>query len=586
MFRITRPMGAFGISMACGLCALMGAPAAAQTAPNPIVLYLGEGTGNAGDTVQVGVELGVGNTRPLAMVVWLFYDADKLAPDNDAFEFVAVDLEGQPILDEFGNTFTTRSAVRREQGLLNAGKQVDTESYPEGVLGIAIQGLNSTTIAPGNMMTVAFKVLDGVSENEVVPVRGAEAGDPVQFMGSNGLETVFSSATYEAGSGETNDLEIEISDGRVVVPCTPPAAPTGVTATQGAPDAVTVSWNASGTVGATYRVYRSETSSFADAVPLGSGPTSQTTFADITALAPVQPVGCSCNATPEIVHYFYWVRTVSAAGCESTFSDPAAEGYRGSAKTASAVAKTVLDTLPSETSVDGRFVVAAGGTVAVRLESAGAPWATAESGDWTSSKSRWVAEDAGSGWAAVDLPSTLAEGAEVRLTAGANDAGTVVRTFVVSGKAQKGLLVADLGLDSVPYLPEGVGSVYEVAPAGLWDAPATVYLPVPGGEDAESLKVYVYVGTQGDRRWYLGENVAGWLASTPVVEQVNGQPHVKLSVRHGAVVQLGVAPASAANANQAAMAPRLAPGDALVVGLLGLAMVAARRRFVRIPLNK
>ena len=84
---------AFAALMAV-LAVFLAAPAPAQ--PNPIVLYLGEGTGNAGDTVQVSVELGVGNTRPTAMVVWLYYDPDKLLPDDNAFEFAALDLEGQP----------------------------------------------------------------------------------------------------------------------------------------------------------------------------------------------------------------------------------------------------------------------------------------------------------------------------------------------------------------------------------------------------------------------------------------------------------------------------------------------------------
>lgn len=67
--------------------------------------------------------------------------------------------------------------------------------------------------------------------------------------------------------------------------------------------------------------------------------------------------------------------------------------------------------------------------------------------------------------------------------------------------------MTDLGLDSLPFLPDGVGSVYEIAPAGLLAAPATVYLPVPAGENPSALEVYV--GAQGDRRWYLGQNVAG-----------------------------------------------------------------------------
>ena len=81
-------------------------------------------------------------------------------------------------------------------------------------------------------------------------------------------------------------------------PCTPPAAPTGVTATGGA-NSATVSWTAA--AGATgYNVYRSTTS---------GGPY---TLAGSTAGTSFNNTGLACNTT-----YFYVVRSTNSPSCES-----------------------------------------------------------------------------------------------------------------------------------------------------------------------------------------------------------------------------------------------------------------------------
>lgn len=564
------------------LSCLAALPAAAQA--NPILLSIGEGTGNVSDTALVSIELAVGNTRPTNMVVWLRYNPAKVQPDTNAFEFTVVDLEGNPIRDNQNNVITSRGPVRREQSLITANKQIDSEVHAEGALGIAVQGLNDATIGPGNILTVAFKVLPGVAENEVIAIEGAEELDPVQFTQDGVLQTASSSANYTNNSGAEAELDVEISDGRVVVPCTQPDAPASVQATQGQPDAVVVSWTGVTVPGATYRVYRATTNSASSALPLGTGPQAATTFNDITALGPVTPAGCACNAEPQLTRYFYFVRTVSAGGCESEFSTPGAEGYRGAAKAASAAAGTVLDTLPAKAASVTSNVAFAGQSVAVRLEGV-APssvWASASAGTWASASFRWVADGADSGWATVDLPASLGVGTQVLLSAGGNGAGPVVREFVIAegGKSANALTVTDLGEDTVQWLPEGVGSVHSIGPASVLVDAATVYLPVPAGEDAEALKVFVYVGDQGDRRWYLGENVVGWLAAAPEVTLVNGAPHVKLVVRHGAIVQLGHAPG--AQVRPASIAPldlaKLRAGDLAVLALFGAVVLAASLR--------
>ena len=91
-------------------------------------------------------------------------------------------------------------------------------------------------------------------------------------------------AASSATTGEPQDLPVDMSDGRVNVSCTPPAAPANVTATQGQPDAVVVSWTAAPVTGATYRVYRSLTNDSSTAVALG-----QTAIAGETIIADFSP---------------------------------------------------------------------------------------------------------------------------------------------------------------------------------------------------------------------------------------------------------------------------------------------------------
>ncbi|HKI01094.1 MAG TPA: hypothetical protein VKK31_03865 [Thermoanaerobaculia bacterium] len=87
-------------------------------------------------------------------------------------------------------------------------------------------------------------------------------------------------------------------------PCTPPAAPTGLTATA-APNTVNLSWTAS--AGATeYHIYRATTS---------GGPYTQVGTATGTTFS---NTGLACNTT-----YFYVVRAANSATCESANSNQA-----------------------------------------------------------------------------------------------------------------------------------------------------------------------------------------------------------------------------------------------------------------------
>ena len=173
------------------------------------------------------------------------------------------------------------------------------------------------------------------------------------------------------------------------------------------------------------------------------------------------------------------------------------------------------------------------------------------------------------------------------LTAGAtaSDGSTVgpfVREFVVRGAATTAkVVVADLGLDAVPFLPEGVGSVYAVGGDELLAAPSFVELPVSSDAVADDLLVYAYVAAQGDRRWYLAKNVAGLLADAPSIVQHDGATFVRVAVRHGATLQLGTAPAPERTVQAASVAPSIPTGDVLLLGGVAVALLAFRAKRLR-----
>jgi len=565
---------------------ILFAPCAAW-AQQPITLYIGQATANIGDTAEITVELGVGNNRPTAVVAWFKYDPAKLAPFTNFYEFIVRDIDGVPLRDSNNNTIVSTGAVRPEEVLTAAEKQIDVEIYPEGVIGVAILGINNVAIAPGRLLTIAFRVLPGAGESLPVAVEGVATGNPISI--DNGPEDTASSASYIGQGGTTMLLPVAISNGRINVGCTPAPIPTGVTATQNQPNAVTVTWDAVNLALAEYRVFRATTNNVNNAQPLGIAWQSATTFDDVTALAAATPAGCACGAEPTVTRYFYWVKARTATQCEGGFSTPPVEGFRSAAKAASPAASVSFDTFPREASP------ASGDTLALRLASTNLDpatlWGEVATALGTSNAITFLPDGQGGGWATHTLPQGLPAGSQITFTAGSADSagtpsGVQVRTFTVASETAKSaptanLSVVGLGLDTVPYLPEGVGEPYTVGPDTVFADPATVYLPVPRGATAADLIPYVYNGVSGDDRWYLATNVTGLLAAAPSVETINGAPHVALRLNHGAIVQLGT-PVGAPRPAGASVMPlgttsRFA-GDLLVATGMALVLLACAAR--------
>lgn len=331
-----------------GVVFAAGGPAGALT------LTLTGGTANIGDTAEVSVGLGSGGAAPSSVVVFVQYDPAKLAPYMDFYEFIVQDLEGHPLVDNEGNVITKRSAVRPEASINTAVKLVETEVHgAKGVLGIAIVGKNTNEILDGPMVTIAFEILSGAQENEYIAVNGIGSAE-------NGVLLAHGTAKSSAAGSGAQAIAVDIQDGQVHVGCTPAETPAGVTATQGQSDAVVVSWNAVADANARYRVYRSTAQDSSTAVPLGEGWQSGVAFQDFTAEVPVSSGGCSCAPTYTPVRYYYWVKAQNEFGCESDFSTPPAEGYRGKAKSAVLTARILPGTFG-----DGCVVLGVVGVCAV-----------------------------------------------------------------------------------------------------------------------------------------------------------------------------------------------------------------------------
>lgn len=274
----------------------------------PITIEIGQGTGNPGSAVELLVELTTGSTAPSTIVLFLEYDPEKLAPNETYYEFIQTDLEGNPV--------SVSAPARPESAAIDSDKQVTHAIPVPGRLILLILGLNTNIIESGPLATVALDILSGGAGETLDVTGGAE-----------------SSATAPDG---TTRIPINFVDGTVLAGCDPAETPTGVTATQGLPDRVDISWNAVATPNAEYRVYRNTQNDPATAAPLGTAWVTGTTFSDLSALPPDAGgiAGCCLFGEPIPVQYYYWVKARTETGCESALSATPAIGYRGSGKLA------------------------------------------------------------------------------------------------------------------------------------------------------------------------------------------------------------------------------------------------------------
>lgn len=164
----------------------------------------------------------------------------------------------------------------------------------------------------------------------------------------------------------------------------------------------------------------------------------------------------------------------------------------------------------------------------------------------------WLPVTAGDntdGWVLYVPAEPLPAGETVTLTVGALSltgaiVGPVSRDFVVTVEKSAGDTTAlreDASIAALPAVVTGTKSaVYRIGPAGVFDAPVTVQIPVAGDTDASAVEVFYYSESAEHTGWYRGGNVAGWLVPNSMkTVDVGGQKYVEIQVNHSGVVQIG-----------------------------------------------
>ena len=526
--------------------ASLGAPATATGEDAAAELTIGSAQGEVGDAVEVPVTLTTNGTEPSTVVFSISYDLACL-------EYVSV--AAGPAAEAAGKDVSFYEPER--------------EGSEAGKVNLIVWGVNQNAMGDGVIVTVQFKILRA-------------GGGAVALTGSNASGAKPEPDAMNGGSEQDVAIDVVIFDGQVLVDCIGPAAPTGVTASQGRTDGVLVSWST--VAGATeYCVYCGVTDNPSEAQPLGDGwLAGELSYLDTTA----EPftgafAGCSAGLSGR---YYYWVKARDQWGCESDFSE-CARGYRGPAK--SGVYQAVL---PAKSLAETVQLARTDSTLCIRLRSADpidpeSVWGRVVSSDGETGLVYWAPGGegrAGDGWVVCVPEAPWQLGDLIVMTAGAATISgeplepvTYEFSVELDGAKQDGFVTV-VESDLIPALDAGVGAVYEIGPEEVYDTPQWVWLPVPAGVEAADLALYYYHTPGGDSGWYAAEDVEGWLVpeSLEVIER-DGATEFGFLVRHSGIVQLGW--------SQVGTTPVTASmGDVLMIACTVVTLVGvARARYCR-----
>jgi len=303
---------------------LVAVVALGATAQDNLVVSVDSVESSSSAHPEVSVRITPSGLAPSSMVLFFAFDSELLAPDSNYYETIARDALGNVLRDEDGEALVSRSAVKASPELALAGKALEVQLYAEGVIGVAISGINDEVIPSGTLFTVGFKTLPGINSSLNTVIRGItpDAAVVVTNPNTGEDESAFSSAAA-LDNGTEVPLTLAFFGGTMLFSCpgnTP--SPTSVSAGSDDAEAVNVSWSSGSAL--EYRVYRSDSTNFANAQPLGAGWQLSRSFSDFSAAAPVEggPAGCFGQGGFSAVNQFYWVIARDADGCESALAGP------------------------------------------------------------------------------------------------------------------------------------------------------------------------------------------------------------------------------------------------------------------------
>lgn len=311
------------LRMAWVITALLAASYTAAAQDNLVVSVESVDTSSSAHP-EVAVDITPSGLAPTALVLFFAFDPALVSPDTEYYETIARDALGDVVRDEDGEALVTRSAILPASELALAGKSLDAQIYAEGVIGIAISGINDDPIPSGTLFTIGFEAQPGINASLNTVIRGITAESSVVVTNPNTGEdeTAFSSAAA-LDEGTEVPLNIAFFGGTMLFSCpgnTP--APTALTAGTDDPEAVNIGWNSSSAL--EYRVYRAASNNFGAALPLGAGWQLSRTFSDFSAAATIknEDTGCFGPQGDTPVNQFYWVIARDEDGCESTVAGP------------------------------------------------------------------------------------------------------------------------------------------------------------------------------------------------------------------------------------------------------------------------
>ncbi|HPC15362.1 MAG TPA: leucine-rich repeat domain-containing protein [Candidatus Hydrogenedentes bacterium] len=220
--------------------------------------------------------------------------------------------------------------------------------------------------------------------------------------------------------------------------------------------------------------------------------------------------------------------------------------------------RIVETTLPRSVENQPASKIAADSRLAIRLGSddgvdPSTVWAALTTSAGTVSGGAWRATTPGDnrdGWVVFAPDSLLPAGEMVTLAVGGvtvkgDILGPVSQTFVVAeDKTETGgslRMQEDFNVRPIPPVAANArSSVYRILPAGVYDAPVTIQIPVSVDTNPAAIEVFYYSESAGHEGWYRGGNVTGWLVPDSVrLVQSNGQTYAEIQINHSGVVQIG-----------------------------------------------
>ena len=583
------------------LLLLLGTGAIAQDAAD-LEITLGAGFAGREDTVEIDVSLTSNGDSPTSLLLFITYDPEALVAHPQYFETNTLGEDGMPDINADGNTETLSGPVCLDKALWRSGKVADATIYPEGVVGILIAGMDGTIIPDGPLCQVAFEVLPGVQVGGVTAIGGAPSDAPIALDGEM--------ASSAGAIGTEEALTVSFADGSVrFLQCsTAPPAPLAPAVSQDRPDGVRVHWDAVDEDDVEYRVYRSTSGFLYDAIPLGEGWHSSTTFVDITAAAAEDIPSTGCFLVSDIVTtpYYYWVKARTASGCQSGFSGRSGAGFRNIISNVRAFDSTSQEVFPGRAAAGGpEILVGSMSPLAIRLtassdidpatvtgevlgntvNSTAVEWkpVLSENASTFRSKTGWVVFHPTTPWVLDDIITmTVRANMVPNIFGQVYEVTPVTRQFTLApDNATEGVTTGDatliaVGLDELPVLNEGLGTVYRIDPRGVYDEPQQIWIPKPSDRSLWDLELYYFDNAEGAGRWFVASNVKDWLLSGPEEQAFGGTSYLGYTIRHGGYVQLGLRPGQTGTAASVWAAD--SAGAWICLGLVMLILAAKARR--------